>query len=300
VQVIFCGTGWLSIVDFIRDRLPSDISIRTRDLSKPLLEEIRDADVLLPSNARIDAAAVQAPPRLVLIQQPAVGTDGIDIEAARARGVPVCNTPGTNGQSVAEAALLLMLALARRLNEARRAFADEKIGMPIGVELAGKTLGIVGKGRAGTRLACAAEGLGMRVLTAGRSEGRARLLEIAEHADFLSIHCPLTPETAGLIDAAVIKRMKRGSFLINCARGPIVDRSALEAALAAGHLAGAGLDTLWEEPWNAADPLYSRDDVIALPHVAGSTAEAFGRIADIVAENILRVRKGAPLLHQIG
>jgi phosphoglycerate dehydrogenase-like enzyme len=300
VNVLFCGSGWRLIVDFVRERLPPDITIRARDLSLPLKDEVREIDVLLPSNARIDAGVIAAAPRLSFIQQPAVGVEGIDLEAARARSIPVCNAPGSNERSVAEAALLLMLALARRMPAAQRAFAEVRIGEPLGVELGEKTLGLIGgSGRSGSRLAAAADGLGMRVLSVGRSSSRADLLELAAASDFVSVHCPLTPATRGLIGAEFFARMRPGAHLINCARGGVVDRDALLAALESGRLGGAGLDTFWSEPWDPSDPLFQRGDVIALPHVAGSTREAFARIADIVAENIGRHRRGEPLLHRI-
>jgi phosphoglycerate dehydrogenase-like enzyme len=299
VKLVFCGSGWLEILDFIRARLPAGTSVVAWDRSVPLPEALRDANVILPSNGPVDRAAIEAPARLLLVQQPAVGTDGIDLAAARARGVPVCNAPGTNPPSVAEAALFLMLALARRWRRAERAFAEARIGEPLGVELCGKTLLVVGLGQSGSRLAAAAQGLSMRVLAARSSTSRAELLAMCTQADVLSVHCPLTAATRGMIDAEVLAAARPGALLVNCARGPIVDRDALAQALASGRLGGAGLDVYWDEPWDPADPLLARDDVVTTPHIAGSTAEAFGRIADIVAENVRRVMAGEPLLHRV-
>jgi phosphoglycerate dehydrogenase-like enzyme len=299
VRVVFCGTGWFPIVDAIRARLPPGVTIEARDPGRPLVEAVQDADILLPSNARIDASAIAAPRRLILIQQPAVGTEGIDLDAARARGVPVCNAPGTNGQSVAEAALFLILALARRLRGAQKAFAERSIGAPLGFELAGKTLGLIGKGRSGAALARIAEAIGMTVISVGSKCSRGDLLDMAARSDVVSVHCPLTPGTRGLVDGEVLGRMRRGALLVNCARGGIVDRKALEEALGSGQLGGAGLDVFWEEPWEPGDALYQRENVVVLPHVAGSTEEAFGRIADIVAGNIGRVMRGEELVHRI-
>jgi phosphoglycerate dehydrogenase-like enzyme len=299
VRVVFCGTGWLPIVDFIRARLPAGVTLHSRDPARPLLEQIQDAQVLLPSNAHVDAEAIAAPRALLLIQQPAVGTDGIDLGAARARGVPVCNAPAANEQAVAEAALLLMLALARRWNGARTAFETAQIGIPLGVELAGRTLGLIGCGRTGSRLASLGRALGMHVLSVRSTSRREEWLDLASRSDFVSIHCPLTPDTRGLVGEFFLSHLKPGAFLINCARGGIVDRRALVAALESGRLGGAGLDTHWQEPWDPADPLYARSDVIALPHIAGSSEEAFARIADIAAENITRLLRGEPLLHRV-
>jgi phosphoglycerate dehydrogenase-like enzyme len=299
VKVVFCGSGWFEILDFFRARLPRDSSLVVWDRSEPLAAALRDAHVLLPSNAVLDRAAIEAPRDLLLIQQPAVGTDAIDLVAARARGVPVCNAPGTNPPSVAEAALFLILALARRLRRAERAFAEARIGVPLGVALCEKTLLVVGMGQSGSRLARAAEALGMRVLGARSSTPRSELLALCTQADVVSVHCPLGPATRGMFDAEAFAAMKPGAFLVNCARGPIVERAALEHALKSGRLGGAGLDVYWEEPWNPSDALFQRDDVVTLPHIAGSTEEAFGHIADIVAENVRRVAAGEPLLHRV-
>ena len=303
VRVVFCGTGWLPVVDAIRERLAglglADARVEAADRSRPLAPQLAECEVVLPSNAPFQRELILGMPRLRLIQQPAVGHEGIDLAAARERGVPVCNAPGGSHDAVAQAALLLMLALARRLRGAQRGFAAARIGVPLGVELGGRTLGLIGRGNTGSRLARLADALGMRVLSVGASSSRRELEALLAAADFVSIHCPLSERTRGLLGAAELALMRRGAFLINCARGAIVDRAALEAALASGQLGGAGLDVYWDEPWDPAEPLFQRDDVIALPHVAGSTEEAFGRIAAIVAGNIRRLVDGHALEHRI-
>lgn len=299
MKVLFCGSGWFEILDFFRARLPPDITIEAWDRKVPLASAVRDVSVILPSNGGLDRASMAAASRLVLVQQPAVGTDGIDLEAARERGVPVCNAPGTNPVSVAEAALFLLLALARRWKVASRSFAQARIGVPLGMELGGRTLLVVGLGQSGSRVARAAEALGMNVLSARSTTPRSELLAMCTQADALSVHCPLTPSTRGLVGDEVLTALKPGALVVNVARGPIIDRGALARGLAAGRLGGVGLDVFWEEPWDPEDPLFARDDVVTLPHVAGSTTEAFGRIADIVAENIRRARCGEPLLNRV-
>jgi len=292
MRVVFCGTGWLPIVDAIRERAPAAADIVVRDPDRPIREQLADAEVILPSNCRIDRAAIDAPANLRLIQQPAAGIDGVDLAAARDRGVPVCNAPGMNHHAVADTALLLMLALARRLKVAARAFAAGELGVPLGVELRGKTLGVIGLGRSGAALARAAEAIGMRVLGVRSSSPPHELETLLRESDFISLHCPLTGETRGLIDDDAFARMKSGAYLVNCARGPIIDRAALERALEADKLGGVGLDTFWREPWDPDDPLYSRDEVVTLPHVGGSTVETFARIAEVVAENLARILRG--------
>jgi phosphoglycerate dehydrogenase-like enzyme len=192
-----------------------------------------------------------------------------------------------------------MLSLARKLPEAERAFARASIGVPVGIELGGKVLGLVGRGQSGSALARIAAALGMEVVSVGSSSQPGALYDLLSRADVVSIHCPLTPKTRGLFDDQAFARMKPGAYLINCARGGIVDRGALERALESGRLGGVGLDVHWNEPWDPGDPLYAREDVVALPHIAGSTEEAFGRLADLVAGNIARVARGEPPLHRI-
>jgi phosphoglycerate dehydrogenase-like enzyme len=298
MKLLFCGNGWLSIIDRIQERLP-DAAIELWDRSAALPDVVGDVDVLLPSNGRIDAAVIQAAHKLVLIQQPAAGVERIDLEAARARGIPVCNAPGANHVSVAEAALFLMLALARRFAEAARSFAQRRIGEPVGVELCGRTLGIVGMGRSGQALAERARGLGMHVRGVSSTSTRADLHALLAESDVISLHVPLTERTRHIINAEALALMKPGVFLINCARGGVMERAALEQALERGRLGGVGIDTPFNEPWDPDEPLYARDDVIVLPHVAGSTRESFARIADIVADNVARVRRGDELRFRV-
>ena len=299
MHVLFCGSGWFPIIDAIAERLESEVDIAIWDRREPLVAAVEQVEVILASNGRIDAEVIHAATRLQLIQQPAAGVDNIDCAAAEARGIPVCNAPATNHVAVAEAALFLLLALARRLPEAQRSLAEQRIGVPVGRELRGRTLGIVGMGRAGSALADIARGLGMQVLGVSSSSTEDEFHELLAAADAVSLHCPLTPRTRGLIDAQALARMRPGAWLINCARGPIVDRDALIAALERGHLSGVGLDVLWSEPWDPADPLLARPDVVAMPHTAGSTRESFARIAAIVADNIERVRRGQEPLHRV-
>lgn len=298
-KVVYLGTGWFGFVDALRERAPANLHVHVWDRNTPITEVVRDADVILPSNTRFTAEILAAATRVSLIQQPAAGFDAIDIDAARARGIPVCNAPGANHHSLAEAAALLMLALARRVPEIPAAFHRRDIGKPVGMELCEKTLGIVGLGRSGRALARIAEALGMTVVGVTSQSGPDALADLLARADVVSLHLPLTKDTRGLLGREAFARIKRGAFLINCARGGIVDREAFEAALDSGQLAGAGLDTFWNEPWDPADPLFARENVIALPHIGGSTREAFARIADIVVDNIRRVHAGEPLRHRV-
>ena len=271
--------------------------IEVWDRAVPLIEAVQTVQVILPSNACIDAAVIAAAPELALIQQPAAGVNNIAIEAARERGLFVCNAPGANHIAVAEAALFLLLALARRQPRANRAFAAAELGGPLGFELCGKTLAVIGMGRTGSALAERARALGMNVIGVRSTSSPGELRAALATADAISLHVPLTPDTHHMIDAGALGSMKPGVLLVNCARGPIIERAALEGALASERLGGVGLDVFWDEPWDPDDPLFAHDAVVTLPHVAGSTAEAFGRIADIVCENVARVARGETPLH---
>jgi phosphoglycerate dehydrogenase-like enzyme len=235
-----------------------------------------------------------------LIQQPAAGTEGIDRAAAIARGIPVCNAPGTNHVAVAELALYLLLALARRAPVAARMLAAREVGVPLGIELDGRTLGIIGMGRTGSALAQRARALGMTVIALARGASPAERHAFFAACDAVSIHCPLDATTRGLVGAEAFAAMKAGAFVINLARGGVIDRDALLAALAGGRLGGVGLDVHWEEPPDPTDPLYADPRVVALPHVAGSTDESFARISDVVVQNLVRLERGEPLLHRVG
>ena len=302
MELLFCGSGWLDIVGLIAARLPAGDRLRSWDRARPLADVLAAApvDVLLPSNGRIDAAVIAAAaPRLRLIQQPAAGVDGIELAAATAAGIPVCNAPGANTVAVVEAALLLLLLCARRWPVAQARFAAGVIGAPLGVELAGARLTIIGGGRTGTALAQRTRALGMTVTVLGSSTTRAELHAALATSDAVSVHCPLTPATRGLLDADALAALPPHAIVVNVARGPIIDRAALESALARGHLGGVGLDVFWHEPWDPRDALYAHAKVVTLPHVAGSTTAAFAAIADIVAGNVERLRRGEPLLHRV-
>jgi phosphoglycerate dehydrogenase-like enzyme len=299
MRLLFCGKGWLPIVDLIAARLPSDSSISIWDRRVPLASVVGDVDVLLPSDGAITAEVVEAAPRLRLIQQTAAGTDKIDRIAPAARGIPICNAPGMNHIAVAETALYLLLALAHRAPLAARAFAERELGVPLGIELAGKTLGVVGMGRIGTAVAERARSLGMTVIELGRTATAEQRTAFYATCDAISLHCPLTPQTRGMIDAAAFAAMRPGALVVNVARGGVIDRAALVAALASGRLGGVGLDVHWEEPPDPTDPLYADPRVVALPHLGGSTVEAFTRTCDVVIDNLGRLVRGEPLCHRV-
>ena len=293
--------------------MPEGFEVVFRDENIPLTEQVRDFEILIPAMAKITREVMLAAPKLKLIQQFGVGLEGVDLEAARELGVYVANVPGGNAISVAEHAIFLMLALARKFNEATKRFQEGKIGEPAGHEIYGKTLGIIGLGKSGTELAKRAKALGMRVLAIKKKPnpevarklgldflGGPRDLDfVLKNSDFVSIHVPLTDETRNLIGERELRLMKKTAYLINVARGPVVNREALYKALKEKWIAGAALDVFWEEPPNPDDPLFKLDNIIVTPHVAGVTHEAYDRIAKEVAENIVRVSKELPPKHRV-
>jgi phosphoglycerate dehydrogenase-like enzyme len=299
MRLLFCGSGWMPIVDHIAARLTEGSSITIWDRHAPLASVVGEIDVLLPSNGHVDAEVIAAATRLRLIQQPAAGTEGIALDAARARGIPVCNAPGTNHVAVAEHALFLLLALARRAPAAARAFAAREVGVPLGIELCGRTLGIIGMGRSGTALAERARAIGMTVIALGRGASTTERTAFFAACDAVSIHCPLNDATRGLVGTDAFAALRPGALVVNVSRGGVIDRGALVAALESPRLGGVALDVHWNEPPDPADPLYADPRVIGLPHVAGSTEEAFTRIADLVIGNLERLARGEPLLHRV-
>jgi phosphoglycerate dehydrogenase-like enzyme len=261
--------------------------------------------VLQPCTAALIAAA----PRLRLIQKIGVGVNTIDLDAARARGIAVCNLPGSNARAVAEMALLLMLAALRRLPQFDAGLRAGRWGAAPAVqdrlgELGGKTVGLVGFGAVPAVLAPVLAALGCRVLYTARTprdapyEFRALDALLAE-SDIVSLHVPQTAETAGMIDAAAIARMKPGAILVNTARGGLVDEAALLAALRAGQLGAAGLDVFATEPTPADNPLLALDNVVVAPHVAWVTSGTFARSFDTAAANVRRLAAGEAPLHRV-
>lgn len=277
-------------------------------LDETIDQHLPEIEGIIVRTAKLPEERLRRAARLKVIGKHGVGVDNVDLAAARARGIAVIFTPGVNSQAVAEHALTLMLFLARQIPTSSRLLREGQFDHArrtiVAVDLRGKTLGLVGLGQVGRRLAAIChQGLAMRVLAfdpyvrpeqAGELgvELASALPPLLEAADVVSIHAPLTPETRGIIDAAALARMKPTAYLINCARGGLVDEVALLDALRAGRLAGAGLDVFGEEPTTADHPLLKLENVIATPHVAGSSEEALRLMATAAAEDVLRVLRG--------
>ena len=260
--------------------------------------ELATADGLVVRSAtKVTAELLEHAPKLRVVGRAGVGVDNIDVEAATHRGILVMNTPGGNAVSVAEHTFALMLAMARSVpqsNASIHAGRWEKSGAA-GTELRGKTLGLVGLGRVGTEVARRARGLEMKVLAhdpyvtpAAAREVEVELVtldELLKRADVISLHTSLSAATEKMFGAAAFAKMKRGARLVNCARGELIDEAALAEALKSGQLAAAAVDTFAEEPPKNS-PLIGLANLIATPHIAGSTAEAQEEVGTAVAQQV--------------
>ena len=286
-------------VDLLRRHFAVDV-----DGDSDLNEAIAAYDaIVIRSATRLTAEVIDRAERLKVIGRAGVGVDNVDVAAATRRGIVVANAPESTVVSAAVQTIGLMVALARNIPQAHAALKQGRWERErwAGIELAGKTLGLIGFGRIGRQVARRALGLGMRVLAHDPFVADERFRELGVEradtlddvlaaADVLSLHSPLTPETERIIDAAAIGRMKDGARLVNAARGPLVDEQALAEAIRSGKLAGAALDVFSAEPY--AGELLELDEVVVTPHLAASTGEAQDRAGVIVAEQVVAALEG--------
>ena len=311
-------------------RLPGDaverlrarhtVHYRDEDSTAPvdeLLRLVSGADALVVTlGHRVDAAVLDAAgPQLRVVANVAVGYDNLDLEACRERAVLVTNTPGVLTDATADLAFALVLMVTRRLAEAEREVRSGQTagwGMfhLLGTSVQGKVIGVLGPGAIGLATARRARAFGMDVLLSGRSApdpADVRALEarvvpfeqLLASSDVVSVHTPLTPSTRHLVDASALALMKPTAYLVNTARGPVVDEAALVDALEAGTIAGAGLDVFEDEP-RVHPGLRERDDVVLLPHIGSATIETRTAMADLAADNVLAVLGGGAALTPVG
>lgn len=273
---------------------------------------VRDAEGLLCLlTESVDAALLEAAPRLRVVSSCSVGVDHVDLAAATAQGVPVGHTPGVLAETTADLAFGLLLAAARRLPEADR-FVREGRWTPamrwepdllLGRDVHGATLGVVGLGAIGRAVARRALGFGMRVLGWSRSERvvpgveRRELSALLRESDFVSLHVALVPETRRLLDRAALASMKPGAVLVNAARGGLVDEAALAEALGEGRLAAAALDVFEGEPLDPASPLLTAPNLVLAPHIGSASVATRVRMADLAVANLRAGLAGEPLPH---
>lgn len=275
-------------------------------LSAYTMEELKklicDADAVV-AGGKLPGDVIRSGKKLQIIANYGAGYDGVDVQTAADCGVPVTNIPDTVTDATAELAIGLMLAVSRRIGEMNLRLRHEApqglfgMGRYMGHTLHGKTLGVIGCGRIGKRVAEMACALGMKVLACSRHPVDAPMIrnvlmdELLQQADVISLHCPLTDETRGMIDASAFARMKLGAILINTARGAIVDQSAFLEALKSGHLCGAGLDVYPNEPSIPLE-LLEMNNVVCTPHVGANTAETRADMARAISQQILDALAG--------
>ena len=286
------------VVSVVRQALPDDCELVTLAGADPV-ERARELDFLIAG--KVSRPMITAAEKLRLIMTPGVGYDGVDLEAAAEREIPVAVTICGNTDEVAEFTLLLMLAVSRRLTELDAALRqgrwmmwDRRIQSR---NLKGKTLGLIGFGRIGQAVSPRAKAFEMQVLCHDPQSGSSVALpDLLGVSDYVSLHLPLTPRTRNLVNAEFLSLMKRDSILVNTARGELVDEAALLGALVSGKLAGAGLDVFQNEPASASNPLLKLPNVVVSPHIASGTFDGLRTKAAQYAENIRRALSGQDII----
>ncbi|MGB4612331.1 MAG: phosphoglycerate dehydrogenase, partial [Methanothermobacter thermautotrophicus] len=282
----------------------AEVVVNTTITPDELLDAIKDFDaIVVRSRTKVTREVIEAAPRLKIIARAGVGVDNVDVKAATERGIMVINAPESTSITVAEHSIGLMLALARKISIADRSVKEGKWEKNrfMGIELNGKTLGIIGMGRIGSQVVVRTKAFGMDILVYDPYISREAAEEMGvtvtdletllRESDIVTIHVPLTPETRHLISDDEFKLMKETAFIVNCARGGIIDEDALYRALKDGEIAGAALDVFEEEPPEGS-PLLELENVVLTPHIGASTAEAQRDAAIIVANEIKTVFQG--------
>jgi len=289
-----------------------ELTIHDRTPPDQVVARAAEAEIVLTNKTVLSAETIAALPRLRFIAVLATGYNVVDVAAARARGIPVSNVPEYGESSVAQHTIALLLELCHRVGDHSRAVAagewtrspDFSFWLASPIELAGLTMGIVGLGRIGRRVAAIADALGMRVIAHSRSRrdplrypGFAwrTIPQLFAEADVISLHCPLTADNAQFVDAGLLARVQPSALLLNTARGGLIDEAALAAALANGTLAGAGIDVLSREPRAADNPLSGAPNCIITPHIAWASLAARRTLMAETVRNVEAFLAGAPI-----
>lgn len=288
------------------------VVIYERTLPDQILERAKGAEIILSNKTPINGALIEQLPHLKYIGLLATGYNVIDVEAAKRRGIVVANAPGYGTESVVQQTFALLLELTQRVQRHSDSVMNGDWSRsadfcywnyPL-VELSGKTIGIIGLGHIGQKVADVATAFGMNIIGNSRTKTDqsarknfrwADIPELLEQSDVVSIHCPLFPETQGLINSENLKKMKSSAYLLNTSRGPIIVDQDLADALNNGTIAGAGIDVLSVEPPRADNPLFGAKNCIITPHIAWATREARLRLMEMVVNNIAEFLKGNPV-----
>ena len=302
------------VEEIVRECLPSDLTLRVRKADEAPDDVVADADFLLVATTKVTPSVLQAATKLKHIQHQGVGYNNIDLDASREKGITIGLTPEGTSIPVAEHVFLLILSLYRKLFEARQSLRDGKWLQwelrPHSFDLVGKTVGIVGLGRIGRELATRLRAFGCDVIytDAVRASEVDELNlgvlfveweDLLKQSDIVSLHVPLLPETRNLIGARELEMMKANAILINAARGGLIDEAALIDALKKGQIAGAGLDVFEQEPPPTDHPLLFLDNVVAVPHIAAGTRDAYATKMRAAFANMQRVARGEEPINQV-
>jgi len=312
MRILFAAPehAWGGILGMLRSELPEHEFEATGRFGA---DTLKGYDIMMPTMCPVTREMLRESDRLRLIQQCGAGLEGVDIEAARDMNVWVANVPtgiSGNADSVADIGIYLMIGLSRDARAMSRSLRERRMGIPMGRALKGKTAGLVGLGGIGRALVRRLKAFDMRIIGIRRHDPRRaanelgldwaggphQLKELLGQSDFVILCLPLVDESRNLMNRDAFAAMKKDAFLVNLSRGGLVDRDALEEALATGKIAGAGLDVFWEEPPDPDDPVF-RYNVIATPHIGGATDVSITGIMKVVAENIRRVERGEKPLH---
>jgi len=313
MKILFAApeNAWGGFLNLIQSAVPEHEFEATGGFH---IESLEGYDVLIPTMTTVTRETLKSCDQLKLIQQCGSGLELVEIEAAVAQGIRVANVPtdiSGNADSVAEVGIYMMIGLSRHVHQMAKSLAEKKMGFPQGRALFGRTVGLVGLGGIARALIKRLKTFDVKLIGVKRhnpQEAREQLgldwagtpdeLDVLlQQSDFVMLCLPMTAESKGIINNHVFKQMKKDAFLINLSRGGLVERQDLEDALASGEIAGAGLDVFWEEPPDPDDPVF-RYNVMATPHIGGSTDNAMKGIVAQVAANIRRVADSKEPLHQ--
>ena len=288
--------------------LSSDVTVYDDTTNEELPGRIQGADIIVTKEMPVSAEMIQRFPESVkLICEAGTGYNNIDLEAARKKGITVCNIPAYSTERVAHTAIMMILNLSSTMQVQMKMLANgnhdnftKNLQVPH-VEVNGKTLGVIGAGHIGKKVIKIAQALDMNILVYTRTPGEdekgiryVSLKELLEHSDYVSLHCPLTESTKHMINKETLKLMKPSAFIINTSRGELIDEAALIEALKNGKIAGAGLDVQETEPPKETSPLYTMENVLLTPHMGWKGLETRKRLVSILADNIKNFLAGNP------
>jgi phosphoglycerate dehydrogenase-like enzyme len=302
IKILFCSKQYPETMNFLKSILPSDKFYIFNCNENELKDKIKDVHVAVPLMSKLTEEIINKAHNLKLIHQFGVGLEGVDLEAAKKRGIHVANIPADqtgNAYSVSELTLFLIFALLKNFKKSQESFLNRQIGYPLGDVILGKKFLILGYGNVGKAVVNILKKFPVEIIVARRtiknnSENNVKfvtfnnLSDILPEIDFLIVAITLNSETKDFVDEKIINKMDKGSFLINVSRGGVVKYKALLHALKNGQIKGAGLDVYWDEPFNPEDELLNYN-VITTPHIAGSTNYSYSLMAEYIAKNIERV-----------